>query len=461
MAVESPLVEGDEEADDGEPYTTNGRRHSVDFSAESKENVMDDEAKKRRSSRISLSFLISGSAVGSTAAMSHVLAEEIIRRGTKLQPTRGRTIWEFFSSLTHLHLENQGLAGDVEPLKLCPRLRVLYLYDNNLTSLNGIENLKELTHLFAQNNEISDLGSFVAPASLVQLFLGGNCISVVDGLHTARSLRELRLSGQRVPNVINESAEEPGLRSPLSFELESLYTLANGLETLDLSNNRLRVSHIEPLVVLSGLMSLDLSRNELGLQDEPSPTSRSAEHKGGAEPEGNADEPSELSRMLHVISRLPNLTTLSLKENKLMGQPKVKERVILSCPVLEELDGKQIASNERKFLKGLVGRQMRPPSAPKRQPLRQAASAGVTRHVGPSRIPGRMLEQKERRAAGEASISRGVSIQSVANFEIPFPGLDGTVPQGLYSGEQGASAALPTAARRPHARTPVAQLTGL
>ena len=82
----------------------------------------------------------------------------------------------------------QKLVGNVAVLKICPSLRVLYLHDNQLTSLRGLGALRGLTHLYAQNNCIAELGDFDAPPSLEQLHLDGNKISVIQGLEQVPSL---------------------------------------------------------------------------------------------------------------------------------------------------------------------------------------------------------------------------------------------------------------------------------
>lgn len=218
----------------------------------------------------------------------------------------------------------------------------------------------------------------------------------------------------------------------------------------------------------TGLTSLDLSRNELGAPEA---------HAESCSSRGGADEPSDFSRLLRVLSRLPNLTTLNLKQNAVMQEPKARERLVLGCAVLSDLDGKLIEPAQRRFLQGMVAKQHNAPPArkPRNSSDRLGADyAGRTRHVGPSRAPARELDLKAHRAAGQESIARGLSIQPVANFEIPFGGLDGTLPQvslrmlatgfprpaptllaklpqGLTC-EQNASAALPSASQRPQPR---------
>ena len=108
----------------------------------------------------------------------------------------------------HLHLNNQAILGDVAPLKLCPNLRVLYLYENKLTSLRGVSALRKLTHLYAQQNELADLDEFEAPPALAQLYLSGNRLSHIKGLGGCTALRELELSNQRAPPPPAADADE-------------------------------------------------------------------------------------------------------------------------------------------------------------------------------------------------------------------------------------------------------------
>ena len=106
---------------------------------------------------------------GSSKMPSHLLAEDLIMKGAKRRPTLGQSISDFYASITHLHFQNLRIVGDVEPIRLCANLRVLYLYENRLTSLKGIGQLRKLTNLYAQDNRIADLSDFEAPPALTQL----------------------------------------------------------------------------------------------------------------------------------------------------------------------------------------------------------------------------------------------------------------------------------------------------
>ena len=66
------------------------------------------------------------------------------------KPCPNNTSWsDFTSNLTHLHLESKGLRL-ISNLESCYAVRVLYLYNNRIDSISGLENLRQLTHLYLQ-----------------------------------------------------------------------------------------------------------------------------------------------------------------------------------------------------------------------------------------------------------------------------------------------------------------------
>lgn len=83
--------------------------------------------------------------------------EWLSQRGFVLQsasnvgkPCPNNTSWsDFTSNLTHLHLESKGLRL-ISNLESCYAVRVLYLYNNRIDSISGLENLRQLTHLYLQ-----------------------------------------------------------------------------------------------------------------------------------------------------------------------------------------------------------------------------------------------------------------------------------------------------------------------
>jgi len=240
-------------------------------------------------------------------------AHELILRGTKKSPTRGMKPSQWQATIHHLHLANLGLLGDLDLLRWAPGLQVLYVYDNRLTSLNGLGALKVLTHIYANNNDITDVG-FEAPPSLEQLHLNGNCIELLTGLQQAMSLSHLDIGGQRTGSV--------------RVERESLWGIANSLRSLTLSHNGLEDEGLAQLVVLQNLTSLDLSANAL----------------------------TSTSVLSQLLFRMPHLASLKVKPNPCTAKPKWREALVIAGASLEEVDGKAVAAHERAFLMRLAAK---------------------------------------------------------------------------------------------------------
>ena len=60
------------------------------------------------------------------------------------------TSWtDSVSNVTHLHLEGRGIRT-ISNLDSCYAVRVLYLYNNRIDAIRGLENLRQLTHLYLQ-----------------------------------------------------------------------------------------------------------------------------------------------------------------------------------------------------------------------------------------------------------------------------------------------------------------------
>lgn len=298
-------------------------------------------------------------------------------RGTKKRPVAGQTIDIFFSSLTHLRLNGLKLVGDVSAITPCKQLRVLYVYDNRLTSLSGLGGLVRLTHLYAQDNRVETLEDFEAPPALQQLHLTNNRLSVIGGLEGCTCLEELHVGGQRPverlevvsptssassgsdkegalpeessspPAVQQEGSERDGSEQestsapspasssaitgppPMSIEPASLLAISQTLRKLVASSGRIDDDALEPFVMLQALTSLDVHANHL----------------------------ESIGRLQQILLRLPSLTSLCIRDNPLVLAPKLRERVIVAARGLADLDGKPIKPNERAFLEQLAHRQ--------------------------------------------------------------------------------------------------------
>ena len=414
---------------------------------------------------------------GSSKMPSHMLAEDLIMKGAKRRPTLGQSISDFYASITHLHFQNLRIVGDVEPIRLCANLRVLYLYENRLTSLKGIGQLRKLTNLYAQDNRIADLSDFEAPPALTQLYLGGNRLSLLEGLEGCEALEELHLEGQRQPErevveagflahiaTVRIAEEEgtdgakgtdmadgsdapttaPTAQAPataaapfaggatmpaLSIAPASLMAIAPTLRKLVMHHNGLDDEALEPVVVLQALTSLDVRHNRLA----------------------------SVARLQQLLVRMPQLVSVLLHGNdELTSAPKFRERVIVATHAVSELDCKPIKESERAFLLQLAQRQAGPARAAAGPPTVRAASAAP----GPPTVRAEARQQRLRQHSAILATQRpqqlGVSIPSAQSYVLGSGhGLVGGVPAGFGEQEErGNSAGLPSGTRRPWARTP-------
>ena len=123
--------------------------------------------------------------------------------------------------LTHLRLDGKNI-GRVDALATVPGVRVLYLYDNVISRLAGLDPLApSLTHLYLQNNNLPRVEGLAKLAKLQKLYLDGNRITYVDGLGGCAELEELHLSAQRL-----DPEEE------LEFDAQTMASLARSLRVL-------------------------------------------------------------------------------------------------------------------------------------------------------------------------------------------------------------------------------------
>ncbi|XP_025932807.1 protein phosphatase 1 regulatory subunit 42 isoform X11 [Apteryx rowi] len=141
----------------------------------------------------------------------------------------------------------QIIQGD---LSLCRNLRVLYLYDNQISQIQNLDFATNLTHLYLQNNCISCIENLSSLKHLEKLYLGGNCIAVVEGLDKLEEIRELHIESQHLP-----------LGEKLLFDPRSLTSLAKSLSVLNISNNN--IDELAELAVLENISHLTAVDNQL------------------------------------------------------------------------------------------------------------------------------------------------------------------------------------------------------
>jgi protein phosphatase 1 regulatory subunit 7 len=176
-----------------------------------------------------------------------------------------------------------NVIRSMEPVKFCTNLTELYLANNKLKSLQGLQNLTSLRKidLGANRIRVMDANELSGLINLEELWLGKNKIEKIQGLEKLKKLRRLDIQSNRLTSIEN-------LTSPVD-SLEELYLAHNGIDdagamqatglglqfteltTLDLSKNR--ITTCKPFVHLNTINELWLSSNNIASFQDIEPIS--------------------------------------------------------------------------------------------------------------------------------------------------------------------------------------------
>lgn len=227
----------------------------------------------------------------------------------------------YLKRLTHLHLNGTAKRHiiRIENLHLCPNLKVLYLYDNEITKMENLENAPGLTHLHLQNNQISKIEDLEHQESLEKLYLEGNRIQCLEGLERCPRLVELHMGNQALPASLR-----------FTIDPQSIRTLAMSLRVLNLSQCHL--SSLEHLDGLRSLEVLDVSKNRV----------------------------EDLEQVFALLMNVRSLSELDMRENPVTSAPRYREKVItFSSARLGLLDKKDIDPNQRRMMQSHMAHKFR------------------------------------------------------------------------------------------------------
>ncbi|XRB23685.1 protein phosphatase 1 regulatory subunit 42 [Pseudoscourfieldia marina] len=225
----------------------------------------------------------------------------------------------FLARVTHLPLQERGLQ-DLHPhlSKICPQMRVLYLYDNIIESIGtSLAFAKHITHLYLQGNDIHALGNALsACVKLQKLYLDRNKLAVVSGLENCACLEELSVEHQRREGM-------PEQRT-LAFEPRAMEGVGGSLRILKCTGSN--VVDVQPLAALRSLEELSLASNHVADHEE----------------------------LAMAVSNMPRLRTLDATGNPCCRSPsalRVYRNAIVAAsgPSLGTLNGKRVLPNERMF----------------------------------------------------------------------------------------------------------------
>ena len=127
------------------------------------------------------------------------MQQEALLAAVKSKPYGKENLARFLARQSHLHLNGKGLDKiDATIMLSCPKLKVLYLFDNAIERVHFGSAGNCLTHLYLQHNHISSFGEVHGLRSLQKLYLDNNRLSSLSSLAAlAPSLVELHVSSQR------------------------------------------------------------------------------------------------------------------------------------------------------------------------------------------------------------------------------------------------------------------------
>ena len=246
--------------------------------------------------------------------------------------------------LTHLQLDDSRLTviPPIEPderswLALCSNVQVIYLHNNCIRRLEGLEWASHVTHLYLSHNRLERMAGLSHMHKLDKLYLSHNCISELESLSPVDDSLALPTASQQQPARISltelhlASQDIPAGSAGLTFSALSLQSIAPTLTFLDVSSTRLSDAALLTLSPLYQLTTLLAATNQL----------------------------TSLPQLLSLLPSLPRLATLRLEENAVTRVKTYRASVIRDGRSLQELDGKDVRAEERQWLYGLEEKRRR------------------------------------------------------------------------------------------------------
>lgn len=110
-----------------------------------------------------------------SGAHGRAITQDMLVRAVEKQATtrapQGGDIIKMLAKQTHMHLNGQRISV-IANLHLLKQLQVLYLYDNQIVSMSdGLSTLRNVTHLYLQNNNITHIDGIANLSNLSKLYL--------------------------------------------------------------------------------------------------------------------------------------------------------------------------------------------------------------------------------------------------------------------------------------------------
>jgi internalin A len=170
---------------------------------------------------------------------------------------------EYCDNLTYLYLDDNQIS-DISPLSDLIDLKELSLSSNSISNISPLSALYSLQYLFISGNLVSDLSPISHLSGLEYLELHENQISDISPLSELTNLIWLTFDSNSISNIsaisMLNSLQHLSADNNQISQLSPLSSLTN-LIFLSLNNNQ--VSNISPLSMLTNLIELYLSTNSI------------------------------------------------------------------------------------------------------------------------------------------------------------------------------------------------------
>lgn len=169
---------------------------------------------------------------------------------------------ERFTKVKRLCLRQNAIQSISLPAELGETLQELDLYDNLISHIKGLEDMKNLTSLDLSFNKIKHIKNVNHLQKLKELYFVQNRISKIENLENLDNLTMIELGANRIREIENleplHNLRELWLGKNKITEIKGLNSLTN-LRLLDIKSNRLTT--ISGLDTLPNLEELYVSHN--------------------------------------------------------------------------------------------------------------------------------------------------------------------------------------------------------
>jgi Leucine-rich repeat (LRR) protein len=212
-------------------------------------------------------------------------------------------------------------------LTLFHTLTVLYIYDNQLESLEGVQQLVCLRELYAQNNRLNNVSALSGCRTLRKLYLNRNQIHRFD-VHGLEGLEVLSLEAQRSNQPLQLPSDAFAAMKVSYYIYASTIShtsMLQNLNSLFLAKNTLAIGYGDCLAQLISLETLDLQHCQLR----------------------------DWHELMQMLRGLKSVRFIRLKGNPVVNA-KYRDSLLLLSRSLSEIDGRPVLFSERRAVEHMA-----------------------------------------------------------------------------------------------------------